>query len=122
MNYNYNEATMGYNMPGHSDLRNAYYGTSGWPKPSLVTYMDSHDEERLMFKNEKYGNKSSYYNVEDTATAIKRMGEAGAFFFTIPGPKMFLQFGELGYDYTINYPSGTSSDRTTDKADQVGLF
>jgi 1,4-alpha-glucan branching enzyme len=115
MNYNYNEATMGYNMPGHSDLRNAYYGTSGWPKPSLVAYMEDHDEERLMFKNEKYGNKSSYYNIEDTATAIKRMGEAGAFFFTIPGPKMFLQFGELGYDYTINYPSGTGNDRTTDK-------
>ena len=115
MNYNYNEATMGYNMPGHSDLRNAYYGTLGWPKPSLVAYMESHDEERLMFKNEQYGNKSYYYNVEDTATAIKRMGEAGAFFFTIPGPKMIWQFGELGYDYTINYPSGTSSDRTTDK-------
>jgi len=115
MNYNYNEATMGYNIPGHSDLRNAYYGTLGWPKSSLVSYMESHDEERLMFKNEKYGNKSSYYNVEDTATAIKRMGEAGAFFFTIPGPKMFLQFGELGYDYTINYPSGTGNDRTTAK-------
>jgi glycosidase len=120
MNYNYNQATMGYMYgPGGDDmswnLSNAYYGTLGWPRPSLVTYMESHDEERLMFKNETYGNKSTFYNVEDTATALRRMGEAGAFFFTIPGPKMIWQFGELGYDYSINYPSGTSSDRVTDK-------
>ena len=28
---------------------------------------------------------------------------AAAFFFTIPGPKMLWQFGELGYDYSINH-------------------
>jgi len=103
MNYNYNEATMGYNSPGHSDLRNAYYGYRGWPKPSLVTYMESHDEERLMFKNEAYGNSSPYFKVQDTTNALKRMELAGAFFFTIPGPKMIWQFGELGYDYSIDY-------------------
>jgi len=27
---------------------------------------------------------------------------AGAFFFTIPGPKMIWQFGELGYDYPLD--------------------
>jgi len=115
MNYNYNEATMGYNQPGHSDLRNAYYGYRGFPMPSLVTYMESHDEERLMFKNEAYGNSSPYYKVQDTTNALKRMEIAGAFFFTIPGPKMIWQFGELGYDYSINYPSGTSGDRVTSK-------
>jgi 1,4-alpha-glucan branching enzyme len=115
MNYNYNEATMGYHASGKSDLRNTYYGTLGWPKPSLVAYMESHDEERLMFKNEQYGNMSFYYNVKDTIISLKRMGEAGAFFFTIPGPKMIWQFGELGYDYSINYPSGTGSDRISNK-------
>ncbi len=120
MNYNYNQATMGYRYgPSHDDmswnLSSAYYGYRQWPKPTLVTYMESHDEERLMFKNEKYGNKSSYYNVEDTSTALERMGEAGAFFFTIPGPKMIWQFGELGYDYSIDYPSGTDNDRVSDK-------
>jgi 1,4-alpha-glucan branching enzyme len=29
--------------------------------------------------------------------------EASAFFFLIPGPEMIWQFGELGYDYSINY-------------------
>ncbi len=27
---------------------------------------------------------------------------AGAFYFTVPGPKMIWQFGELGYDISIN--------------------
>ena len=115
MNYNYNEATMGYNQPGHSDLRNAYYANLGWPKPSLVAYMESHDEERLMYKNEQFGNHSPYYYVKSIPTALKRIGEAAAFFFTIPGPKMIWQFGELGYDYSINYPSFTDADRTTKK-------
>jgi glycosidase len=115
MNYNYNEATMGYNQPGHSDLRNAYFGFRGWPKPSLVSYMESHDEERLMYKNEQYGNHSPYYNVKLISNGLKRMGEAAAFFLTVPGPKMIWQFGELGYDYSINYPSLTSADRLTAK-------
>jgi 1,4-alpha-glucan branching enzyme len=115
MNYNYNEATMGYNQPGHSDLTGAYYANRGWSKPSLVTYMESHDEERLMYKNEQYGNQSPYYKVKNIPTSLKRMGAAAAFYFTIPGPKMIWQFGELGYDYSINYPSLTSADRLTAK-------
>ncbi len=122
MNYNYNEATMGYNLPGHSDLSSAYYFNRGWPEPSLVAYMESHDEERLMYKNEQYGNHSFYYNVKNISTALNRMGEAAAFFFTIPGPKMIWQFGELGYDYSINYPSLTSADRITAKPIRWDFF
>ncbi len=103
MNYNYNEATMGYNTSGNSDFGGAYYLNRGWPKPSLVSYMESHDEERLMYKNELYGNQSFYYNIKDTVAGLNRIGEAAAFFFTIPGPKMLWQFGELGYDYSINF-------------------
>jgi 1,4-alpha-glucan branching enzyme len=103
MNYNYNEATMGYHQSGKSDLSNAYYLNRGWPKPSLVTYMESHDEERLMYKNEQYGNSSPYYQVKSIPNGLSRMGLASAFFFTIPGPKMIWQFGELGYDYSIDY-------------------
>ena len=65
--------------------------------------MESHDEERLMYKNIQYGSSSGGYNVKDTATALKRNELDAAFFFTLPGPKMIWQFGELGYDYSINY-------------------
>jgi hypothetical protein len=65
--------------------------------------MESHDEERLMFKNLSYGNSSGSYEIQDRNTALARMEQAGAFFFPVPGPKMIWQFGELGYDYSIDY-------------------
>lgn len=102
-NYNYNEATMGWHSNSGSDFSWGYYGMRGWTKPNLVTYMESHDEERLMYKNLLYGNSSGGYNVQDTATALNRIKLAAAFFFTYPGPKMVWQFQEFGYDYSIDY-------------------
>jgi len=102
MNYNYNEATMGWLT--NSDFSWASYKARGWSNPHLITYMESHDEERLMYKNLQYGNSTENYNVKDLGTALKRIKLAAAFFFTIPGPKMFWQFGELGYDVSIDNP------------------
>ena len=100
MNYQYNEATMGY----VSDLSGASYKSRGWTIPNLVSYMESHDEERLMYKNLQYGNSSGNYNIKDLNTALQRIKLAAAFFFTVPGPKMIWQFGELGYDVSIDDP------------------
>jgi 1,4-alpha-glucan branching enzyme len=113
MNYNYNEASMGF-LP-NSDFSNGIYKTRGWANPNLVTYMESHDEERLMFKNVQYGKSAGTYNVRDLATALKRQELAAAFFLTLPGPKMIWEFGERGYDLSINYPSGTANDRLSNK-------
>ena len=107
LNYNYNEATMGYhqdnNVYGKSDFSWGYYKTRGWSKPGLVTYMESHDEERLMYKNITYGNSSGTYNIRNLETALNRIKMAAAFFLTLPGPKMMWKHGELGYDYSIDY-------------------
>lgn len=100
-NYNFNEATMGY--LNKSDFSWASYKSRGWSKPNLVSYMESHDEERLMFKNITYGNSSGDYNIKDPGVALDRMELAGIFFLSIPGPKMIWQFGELGYDISIDY-------------------
>lgn len=105
LNYNYNEATMGYNTNGKSDFSSVSYRKRGWNNPNLIGYMESHDEERLMYKNLQYGNSTSNYNIKDLNIALNRIKLAGAFFFTVPGPKMIWQFGELGYDYSINYPN-----------------
>jgi len=102
-NYNYNEATMGYNDSGNSDFSWISYQKRGWDDPHVVGYMESHDEERLMFKNITYGNSSGDYDIKDTITALQREALAANFFFTIPGPKMIWQFGERGYDYSIEY-------------------
>jgi pullulanase/glycogen debranching enzyme len=112
-NYSYNEATMGF--VSTSNFNNVSFLQRSWSSPNLVGYMESHDEERLMFKNITYGNSSGSYNIKNLNTALNRMKLASAFFIPVPGPKMIWQFGELGYDYSINYPSGTSNDRLTPK-------
>ena len=103
-NHDYNEATMGY-LPG-SNFSYGYYGSTtqggrGWNNPNLVTYMESHDEERLMYKNLTFGNSAGTYSTRNLPTALARQELAAAFFFTVPGPKMVWQFGELGYDKSI---------------------
>ncbi|MGO2102740.1 MAG: alpha-amylase family glycosyl hydrolase, partial [Psychroflexus halocasei] len=100
LNFQYNQATMGYD---NSDFSGVNYQNRGWTTASNVSYMESHDEERLMHKNLEFGNNSGSYDVTNLNTALDRMKMAGAFFFTVPGPKMIWQFGELGYDYSINY-------------------
>lgn len=111
MNHDYNEATMGY----PSDLTGATHKSRSWADMHLISYMESHDEERLMYKNLQFGNSSGTYNIKSFPIAIQRMKLAGAFYFTIPGPKMIWQFGELGYDYSINYPCGTPDCRLDPK-------
>jgi 1,4-alpha-glucan branching enzyme len=96
----YNQNTMGF--ASNSDISGIYYGTRTWTTPRLIGYMESHDEERLMYKNIQFGNSLSNYNVKDMNTALKRMEAASALFYTMPGPKMLWQFGELGFDYSIN--------------------
>lgn len=103
LNSAYNEATMGYNTSGKSDFSGISYLTLGWSEPDLVGYMESHDEERLMYKNITYGNQSGSYDIKYVPNAVKRMELASAFFYTVPGPKMIWKFGELGYDLSIEY-------------------
>lgn len=99
--YNFQEAAMGW--VNTSNFDRYLYSSRNWTKPHLVGYMESHDEERIMYKNINFGNNSnSSYNVRDTAVALKRVELTAGFFFMAPGPKMFWQFGELGYPYSIN--------------------
>ena len=101
LNSAYSEATMGYMTD--SDFSGISYLERFWTSPALVGYMESHDEQRLMYKNLEYGNSSDGYRIQDLGTALERMELAGAFLFPVPGPKMVWQFGELGYDYSIDY-------------------
>ena len=96
-NYNYAEAAMGYT----SDLTYASSPGRGWSVPNLVAYMESHDEERLMYKTLNFGAVTGDYITKNLRIALKRMQLDALFFLTIPGPKMIWQFGELGYDISI---------------------
>jgi len=98
MNYQFNEATMGY----PSNLSGLDYKKRNFSNPALIQYMESHDEERLMVRNSLYGKKSDSYDTRKLSTALRRMEMAYTLFSLSPGPKMIWQFGELGYDYSIN--------------------
>ena len=99
----YNQNTMGYNS--NADFSKIVYNSSqeAFSTPAEMGYMESHDEERLNYKNEQYGNSSGGYNVKTLPVALEREAAAAALFFTVPGPKMLWQFGERGYDTSINY-------------------
>ncbi|HEY6063264.1 MAG TPA: alpha-amylase family glycosyl hydrolase, partial [Chitinophagaceae bacterium] len=99
--YNFQQASMGF-ADATSNFEGSLYSVRGWNKPYLVSYMESHDEERLMYKNLQFGNSAGTYNVRDLNTALKRIELCAGFFLTAPGPKMIWEFGELGYDFSIN--------------------
>ena len=121
LNPAYTQAAMGYSTNPSWDLSYGYYGGQGgrnWGKPNAIGYMESHDEERMQFKNIAYGNASGAYSTKDSTTGLRRDEMSAALFFSQPGPRMVWQFGEVGYDYSINYcTNGTISTdcRTSDK-------
>lgn len=114
-NYAYNQNTMGYATG--SDFGGVNFANHGYTTPRSMNYGESHDEERLNYKNKTSGLGGS------TSANLERMKAFGAVFLTIPGPKMLWQFGELGYDLSINTcPNGTVSGcRTDPKPSAFGL-
>ena len=101
MNSQYNQCTMGYTT--NSNISNISYNSSGrsFNNPALFGYMQSHDEERTMFKNLQNGNSNGGYDAKNLNTALAREEAAAAVFFTVPGPKMIWQFEERGYDVSL---------------------
>ncbi len=106
-NYNSAQAAMGY-TDATSDFSGASYTSRSWNKSAAVGYMESHDEERIAYKCIAFGNAQGGYTTKDSTTAYKRVALTAALFMPIPGPKMLWQFGELGYDYSIDYGSRLS--------------
>jgi len=101
LTHDWHDAMMGYT----GNLNNSLYTQRGWSKPHLVHYIESHDEERGVYRCLKFGDQTNpQHNIQDTGIALARAQAAAALFLTIPGPKMIWQFGELGYDVSIDVP------------------
>ncbi|MFG6687370.1 alpha-amylase family glycosyl hydrolase [Mariniflexile sp. HNIBRBA6329] len=113
LNHQYNELTMGYT----GNITEMGHNSRGYTRPRLVGYAESHDEERLMYKNLQFGNSNSNYDVTSLETALSRMSALGAISLTIPGPKMIWHFGELGMENSIftcnNGSVNTANDATS---------
>ena len=101
MNSPYGELTMA--QSGNKNIsRMGHTAHSGFIGPRVVGYAESHDEERLMYKNIAFGNTSNgSHNVQNLNTALSRMSALGAVTVMVPGPKMIWHFGELGMENSI---------------------
>ena len=99
----------GYVMTNGSSSKNMYVPAAG----TYDIYFSLETETVWLMKS---GERPSDPSVtpgesEDALTvAMRRAGASAAFFLTVPGPKMIWQFGEIGYDYSIDY-----NDRTGEK-------
>jgi 1,4-alpha-glucan branching enzyme len=95
LNNAYCQTAMGY--VENSAFSSLWTGSS-MPFGGYVGFMESHDEERTAYKAKTWGAGTVSTSL---AERMQRAELNAAFFFTVPGPKMIWQFGELGYDYSI---------------------
>lgn len=78
-----------------ASISGLYHENRAWTNPYLVGYMESHDEERVMWDLLKSGTRTLEYGTDRVKAMVP-------FFLLVPGPKMIWQFGEMGYDEELN--------------------
>lgn len=83
----YKQSVLGFNNSSFADF-----------KKGRVNNIETHDEERIAYDAVKYGQS---WVKNDWAVISKRLQAVYAFHFLTPYPKMMWQFGELGYDVSI---------------------
>lgn len=98
----------GYKMTNGASSKDMYVPAAG----TYDIYFHLDTETVWLMKAGERPDDSQYEETqEDPLTiAMRRAGASAAFFLTVPGPKMIWQFGEIGYDYSIDY-----NDRTGEK-------
>ncbi len=95
--------TKGFTSGGDGMDRAYHLNRNGYSLPGLIAYGESHDEERSMYENLLNGNNTqTAHNARNLNIALKRQEGVHMLLMMIPGPKMFWQMEELGYDYSIN--------------------
>ena len=99
----YSQSAMGYQTS--SDFSALNTTPRNW-----VGYAESHDEERN-FYNAKINGVGVIST--DSIARIKRVPLNIAFTALMPGPKMIWQFGEMGYDYSINSNGGRTNEKSS---------
>lgn len=116
---------MGYDTDSNLNRFYALYdGGRTWG--STVSYLESHDEQRLAYKQNTYG----VNEIRGKLTpSMQRLGSAAAQMILAPGAHMIWQFSELGdYDNTKNADGGNNTDpkpvrwNLLDSPDRKGLY
>jgi len=102
VNNSYSQSAMGFQT--NSDFSTMVTTPRQW-----VGYGESHDEERNFYqaKTSGAGNITT-----DSIARIKRVPLNIAFNTLLPGPKMIWEFGEMGFDYSINSNGGRTNPKS----------
>jgi len=101
VNTSYSQSAMGYQTS--SDFSAMSSSPRQW-----VGYAESHDEERNFYQAKTYGLGTIQ---TDSLVRVGRVPLNLAFTTLIPGPKMIYEFGEMGYDYSINSNGGRTNEK-----------
>lgn len=97
MNGAYCQSAMG--LASGSGFGGMWTGANGMPFGGYVGFMESHDEERMAYRQSSGGAASVKGKLD---VMMRRCALNAAFALTVPGPKMIWQFGEMGYDISID--------------------
>lgn len=104
VNYASCQYAMGY--ASGSDLQRFEATKDSRTAYSTVSYAESHDEERVAYKQIQYG--ASGVKTNEVAR-FNRLGQLAAQMLMIPGAKMIWQFGELGDAQTTKTSDGQNN-------------
>lgn len=108
INYASCQFTMGYY--NDANLYRFLSSRDSRPWGSTVSYAESHDEERMAYRNAMYGAAGVKIpegsDITITSTSLKRLGMLAVQMLLTPGPKMVWQFGELGNGQTTKDANG----------------
>jgi len=97
---------MGFNSNASLNRFYATYDKRTWG--STVSYAESHDEERMAYKQARFGNTGIKGNIP---ASTRRLGSVAAQMLLAPGAHMIWQFQEFGADQTTKKSNG---DNNTD--------
>lgn len=108
---NYGTSTAGYKLPlgtGYKLSSNAQNMKAPAAGSYDVYFCEGVETIWMMTPGQRPEEPDVEVSDEDALTvAMRRAGASAAFFLTVPGPKMIWQFGEIGYDYTIEHNGRT---------------
>ena len=129
--FNYGASSKGYKLPlntGYALTLGA--GSQDMAVPAAGTYdiYFSLDAQKVWLMSAgsarptaPSGTGSGSTSTEDPFTvAMRRAGANAAFFLTVPGPKMIWQFGEIGYDISIE-ENGRTGEKPVKTAEYMAV-
>lgn len=93
-----------------SNLNSMNAKDAGRTPGTTVAYLESHDEERLAYKQNQWGVAGVKGN---HAVSMQRLGSAAAQMILMPGSHMIWQFSEMGNAQTTKSSGGNNTDPKT---------